>query len=128
MNILSIIHADPDVIHRLTYNITKTSVVFTWDPPLVKNGIITGYITYVNYTTTIRSSENNVTSYNVTRGSWEVATKETRAEFEIVYGNVTYIACVTARTSVGLGSCSNPLTFSTSKILIFSICDINHSL
>ena len=101
----------------LTHNITKNSVILTWQPPHTPNGIITAYTTYLNTTTVriFRRPGTNITMYNVTSQSREITTDETKVVLTGFYENVTYSLCVAARTSVGYGPCTRNLIFTTSK-------------
>ena len=103
----------------LTQNITKNSVIVTWQPPRTPNGIITAYTTYLNATTVrlFRRPGTNVTMYNVTTQSREITTHVMQVVLTGFYGNVTYALCVAARTSVGYGPCSRNLVFTTSKFV-----------
>ena len=104
----------------LTKNITKNSVVLSWQPPHIPNGIITAYTTFLNTTTVriLRRLETNITMYNVTSRSREITTTVTQVVLTGFYGNVTYSVCVAARTSVGYGPCSRNLVFTTSKFFV----------
>ena len=108
----------------LTHNITKNSVILTWQPPHTPNGIITAYTTYLNTTTVriFRRPGANITMYNVTNESREITTQATKIVLTGFYGNVSYFLCVAARTSVGYGPCSRDLVFKTSKFNNLSRC------
>ena len=110
-------YSDPSIVIGLSENITKNSVILTWQPPLTPNGIITAYTTFFNTTTVrvFRRAGTNITMYNVTSRSREITTNVTWVVLTGFYGNVTYSVCVAAGTSVGYGPCSRNLLFTTSK-------------